>query len=151
MRALKTFLRKRKADMLWCGDCECRTLKCWREANCICDDVSPVPPVPPVPGAIESVSNFSADNVTVDGNDEETRTAVVTFDYTPVGWDTWIELQYDGGGYFTAEITSLSNWQWVITITALQEEGMAEPADVWVYLEATQQIAYTITVEVTWA
>ena len=47
MRQLKQFLRKRKADMLWCGDCECRTLKCWREANCICDDnASPVPPTP---------------------------------------------------------------------------------------------------------
>lgn len=33
MRALKTFMRNRKADMLWCGPCECRTLQCWRYAN----------------------------------------------------------------------------------------------------------------------
>lgn len=33
MRALKTFLRNRKAEMLWCGPCECRTLQCWRYAN----------------------------------------------------------------------------------------------------------------------
>jgi len=33
MRQLKTFLRNRKAEMLWCGPCECRTLQCWRYAN----------------------------------------------------------------------------------------------------------------------
>ena len=33
MRALKTFMRNRKAEMLWCGPCECRTLQCWRYAN----------------------------------------------------------------------------------------------------------------------
>lgn len=40
MRALKTFLRNRKAEMLWCGPCECRTLQCWRHANenCWCGE-----------------------------------------------------------------------------------------------------------------
>lgn len=33
MRQLKTFMRNRKAEMLWCGPCECRTLQCWRYAN----------------------------------------------------------------------------------------------------------------------
>lgn len=33
MRQLKTFMRKRKKEMLACGPCECRTLQCWRYAN----------------------------------------------------------------------------------------------------------------------
>lgn len=33
MRQLKTFMRNRQKDMLACGDCVCRTMKCWREAN----------------------------------------------------------------------------------------------------------------------
>ena len=33
MRALKTFMRNRKKEMLACGPCECRTLQCWRYAN----------------------------------------------------------------------------------------------------------------------
>lgn len=40
MRQLKTMLRARKAQMLWCGDCECRTLlarKCANE-NCNCGE-----------------------------------------------------------------------------------------------------------------
>lgn len=151
MRQLKQFLRKRKAEMLACGDCECRTLKCWREATCECtnDNIEPGPT--PTPGLIEGTSNWSTDSVTVDYNDEETRTAEITFEYSPAEWNSWIELQYDWGGYFTAEITSLSNWQWVITITALQEEWMAEPATVSVYLESAQSIDYSFTVEVAWA
>lgn len=47
MRQLKQFLRKRKAEMLACGDCECRTLKCWREATCDCvKEPEPTPPTP---------------------------------------------------------------------------------------------------------
>lgn len=39
-RSLKTFMRNRKAEMLWCGPCECRTLQCWRQANenCWCGE-----------------------------------------------------------------------------------------------------------------
>lgn len=33
MRQLKQMLRARKAQMLACGPCECRTLQCWRYAN----------------------------------------------------------------------------------------------------------------------
>lgn len=33
MRQLKTFMRNRKKEMLWCGPCECRTLQCRRYAN----------------------------------------------------------------------------------------------------------------------
>lgn len=42
MRQLKTFMRNRKAEMLWCGPCECRTLQCWRYANenCGCGEKS---------------------------------------------------------------------------------------------------------------
>lgn len=42
-RQLKTFLRNRKAEMLWCGPCECRTLQCWRYANenCGCGESKP--------------------------------------------------------------------------------------------------------------
>lgn len=42
MRQLKTFMRNRKAEMLWCGPCECRTLQCWRYANenCGCGEGS---------------------------------------------------------------------------------------------------------------
>lgn len=38
MRQLKTFMRKRKEDILWCGDCTCYTLQCWRnsDVNCGC-------------------------------------------------------------------------------------------------------------------
>lgn len=38
MRQLKTFMRKRKEDILWCGDCSCYTLQCWRnsDVNCGC-------------------------------------------------------------------------------------------------------------------
>ena len=40
MRQLKTFMRNRKAEMLWCGPCVCRTLQCWRYAseNCWCGE-----------------------------------------------------------------------------------------------------------------
>lgn len=38
MRAIKQFMRNRKAEMLWCGPCECRTLQCWREAQCNCEE-----------------------------------------------------------------------------------------------------------------
>ena len=37
MRQLKTMLRARKAQMLWCGPCECLTLKCWRENDEYCN------------------------------------------------------------------------------------------------------------------
>ena len=37
MRALKQFMRNRKAEMLWCGECKCRTLQCWRLADEYCD------------------------------------------------------------------------------------------------------------------
>lgn len=144
MRALKTFLRKRKADMLWCGDCECRTLKCWREANCICDDVSPVPPESTL---IDSVSNFSETSIALDIHDEPLE---ITFEYSPAEWNSWIELQYDENPYFIAEITSLENWQWVITIIPIWDEDMAEDATIWVYLEATQDVEETITVDITW-
>ena len=42
MRQLKTMLRARKAQMLWCGPCECLTLKCWRENDeyCNCGDAT---------------------------------------------------------------------------------------------------------------
>lgn len=42
MRQLKTMLRARKAQMLWCGSCECLTLKCWRENDeyCNCGDAT---------------------------------------------------------------------------------------------------------------
>lgn len=33
MRQLKTFMRNRKKEMIWCGPCECRTLQCRRYAN----------------------------------------------------------------------------------------------------------------------
>lgn len=50
-RQLKQFLRKRKAEMLACGDCECRTLKCRREATCECvnGDTNPEPTPEPTP------------------------------------------------------------------------------------------------------
>ena len=42
MRALKTFMRNRKAEMLGCGECKCRTLQCRRYADefCNCDDAT---------------------------------------------------------------------------------------------------------------
>ena len=50
MRQLKQMMRARKAQMLWCGPCECITLKCWREndAYCNCGDEwsQPTPPAP---------------------------------------------------------------------------------------------------------
>ena len=38
MRQLKTFMRNRKEDILWCGNCSCYTLQCWRnsDVNCGC-------------------------------------------------------------------------------------------------------------------
>ena len=33
MRQLKTFMRNRKKEMIWCEPCECRTLQCRRYAN----------------------------------------------------------------------------------------------------------------------
>ena len=35
-------MRNRKAEMLWSGPCECRTLQCWRYANenCNCGDAT---------------------------------------------------------------------------------------------------------------
>ena len=42
MRALKTFMRNRKAEMLGCWECKCRTLQCWRFADefCNCGDAT---------------------------------------------------------------------------------------------------------------
>ena len=42
MRQLKTFMRNRKKEMLWCGPCECRTLQCRRYANenCGCGEAT---------------------------------------------------------------------------------------------------------------
>lgn len=38
MRQLKTFMRNRKEEILWCGPCECKTTQCWRnsDVNCGC-------------------------------------------------------------------------------------------------------------------
>ena len=56
--------------MLWCGDCECRTLKCWREANCICTDGSnaPVPPTPTPATYTATITSNDATMWTVDEN-----------------------------------------------------------------------------------
>lgn len=42
MRALKTFMRNRKAEMLGCWECKCRTLQCRRYADefCNCGDAT---------------------------------------------------------------------------------------------------------------
>jgi hypothetical protein len=78
MRQLKTFMRNRKAEMLWCGPCECRTLQCWRYANenCGCGDSS---------------------TITIDVSEE-----YGTFNYANVMWhiNKWdgdeINLRYEG-------------------------------------------------------
>ena len=55
MRQLKTFMKNRKESILWCGDCSCYTLQCWRnsDVNCGCWgwvvqelEVMPVPDTP---------------------------------------------------------------------------------------------------------
>lgn len=54
MRQLKTFMRNRKEDILWCGPCECKTIQCWRnsDVNCGCWwavqelEIMPIPDTP---------------------------------------------------------------------------------------------------------
>lgn len=85
-RQLKQFLRKRKAEMLACGDCECRTLKCRREATCECvnGDTNPEPTPEPTPTpepweepSIEFDSWTSDGMVTLEiGEDEEWSNSV---------------------------------------------------------------------------
>ena len=150
MRQIKAFMKAKK-PMWRCGECKCLTLQCWKENDEFCncgESVTPPTPGPtPEPTLIDSVSNFSTTNITVDVHEEPGE---ITFEYSPAEWNSWIELQYDETPYFTAEITSLENWQWVITITPMWEEDMAEDATVWVYLEATQDIEETITVDIAW-
>lgn len=54
MRQLKTFMKNRKESILWCGDCSCYTLQCWRnsDVNCGCWwavqelEIMPIPDTP---------------------------------------------------------------------------------------------------------
>ena len=127
MRALKTFLRKRKADMLWCGDCECRTLKCWREANCICADNSnaPVPPTPTPTTYTVTIASNDSDMWSVDteeliveeGASITTNNNILTIDTVDVTataetWYSFSNWTDEGWNTLPATVT------WDITIVA---------------------------------
>lgn len=83
-RQLKTFLRNRKAEMLWCGPCECRTLQCWRYANenCGCGDA-----------ATSGIGN----RVYAELADVETQVSRVRYFTTWKSWKDYISRKSEAG------------------------------------------------------
>jgi len=156
MRALKTFLRKRKAEMLWCGDCECRTLKCWREANCICDDdVSPVPPTPTTYTVTITTNDVTYGTVDVTTLDVEEGTSISTVDNVLTIWTTDITATAETGYKFirwtvggsslpsevTSDITIVANFEVYVPITAID----APSANTLTLTEWTSDLSITFT------
>ena len=91
MRALKTFMRNRKAEMLWCGPCECRTLQCWRYANENCGCGEWGSSLPPLHNIIDATSERSGDVLT----DGEGNFVNITIETDPeTGDDKPIVISY---------------------------------------------------------
>lgn len=134
MRQIKTYMRNRKKDMLACGDCVCRTMKCWREANANCNCggewSEPTPPTPPIP--------------------------VITYEF--VAWWEWANLtytwyQYEDDVVVDAYILAITlNQQEEIdaaTISQAEEkviEDMADATELYMYAQAV--IDWTADAEV---
>ena len=87
MRALKTFMRNRKKEMLWCGPCECRTLQCRRYANENCGCGEWGSSLPPLHNVIEMIGDNSA-NMLTDG-ENYLHVEIAT---DPETWDTKVEV-----------------------------------------------------------
>lgn len=98
MRQLKQFMRNRKADMLWCGTCGCRTLQCRREANenCGCGEGSNPEPTPPTPidYQAEALAAFLASDVYTNATDKDAAEAAAQTIIETAG-DAGIEPFYD--------------------------------------------------------
>lgn len=114
-RQLKQFLRKRKAEMLACGDCECRTLKCRREATCECvnGDTNPEPTPEPTTPTIE-FENHEPD---------ATNISIVEMSDWGVTLSWQDNFNYSGEDVNDLEFVRLSweaLWEPVITITPLK-------------------------------
>lgn len=101
-RQLKQFFRNRKKEMLACWDCECRTLHCRREANCICDEWD----TPPAPIPVESLSDLSTENVYVSVG----QTTTVTLNYTPIDANDFSELDFDFDSYSSIANVSVQSY-----------------------------------------
>jgi hypothetical protein len=134
MRQLKQYLRKRKAQMLAC-ECGCRTLKCWRESTCDCEDWgTPVPPEPVISYSLSKVEDVKLINYTSTKLEDG------------IGVESYrLHLVYDDND--DLESASITNWEIDKAISTLQDAlDLASEAES--ALTLATQVAYEWVFEI---
>lgn len=128
MRQLKNFLRHRKAQMLAC-ECGCRTLKCWRENTCDCEDWgTPVPPEPVISYSLSKVEDVKLINYTSTKLEDG------------IGVESYrLHLVYDDND--DLESASITNWETDKAISTLQD-ALDLAAEAESALTLATQVAY---------
>lgn len=117
MRQLKTFMRNRKEDILWCGECTCYTLQCWRnsDVNCGCWGNSANSKILNSIIAGETTALFFTYNIEPDEDDDFWGVMIET---DPETWDSNV-IVLGGGKYEPGGEKSLPGVQ---MLTSLVED-----------------------------